>query len=202
MVAFIEEHRAEHGVEPICAVLPIAPATYYEHRAWKRDPNRRCRRAKRDDQLSFEIERVWKANSSVYGAEKATAAPRGGRRGALHGGAADALPGPARCGSWSSVQGHDGRRRVDGTSTGSCPAGLPGEPPQPASHSVLDGLMHEGIAPLLPFSAANPFRGLTPYSVLAGGLVLMAGFGAAAFVWHVRRLQPAESRGPVRREGR
>jgi putative transposase len=70
MVTFIEEHRAEYGVEPICAVLPIAPATYYEHRAWKRDPERRCERAKHDEKLRFEIERVWKANFSVYGAEK------------------------------------------------------------------------------------------------------------------------------------
>ena len=70
MVAFIEEQRAEYGVEPICGVLPIAPATYYEHRARKLDPERRCRRAKRDDELSFEIERVWKQNFSVYGAEK------------------------------------------------------------------------------------------------------------------------------------
>ena len=70
MVEFVEEHRAEYGVEPICAVLPIAPATYYEHRAWKRDPGRRCERAKRDDRLRVEIERVWKENFSVYGAEK------------------------------------------------------------------------------------------------------------------------------------
>lgn len=70
MVSFIEEHRAEYGVEPICAVLPIAPATYYEHRAWRLDPSRRCERAKRDEELRFEIERVWKENFSVYGAEK------------------------------------------------------------------------------------------------------------------------------------
>ena len=70
MVEFVEEHRAEYGVEPICAVLPIAPATYYEHRAWKRDPGRRCERAKRDDRLRVAIERVWKENFSVYGAEK------------------------------------------------------------------------------------------------------------------------------------
>jgi hypothetical protein len=25
MIAFIDEHRAVHGVEPICKVLPIAP---------------------------------------------------------------------------------------------------------------------------------------------------------------------------------
>ena len=70
MVAFIEEHRATHGVEPICDVLPIAPATYYEHRARKVDPERRPERAKRDDELRVEIDRVWKENMSVYGAEK------------------------------------------------------------------------------------------------------------------------------------
>ena len=29
MTAYIDEHRAEFGVEPICALLPIAPSTYY-----------------------------------------------------------------------------------------------------------------------------------------------------------------------------
>jgi hypothetical protein len=33
MVRFIDAHRDAHGVEPICSVLPIAPSTYYEHRA-------------------------------------------------------------------------------------------------------------------------------------------------------------------------
>jgi hypothetical protein len=28
MVQFIEDHRDQYGVEPICAVLPIAPSTY------------------------------------------------------------------------------------------------------------------------------------------------------------------------------
>ena len=32
MIAFIDEHRAVHGVEPICRVLPIAPSTYRESR--------------------------------------------------------------------------------------------------------------------------------------------------------------------------
>ncbi len=31
MIAFIDEHRAVHGVEPICKVLPIAPSTYHDH---------------------------------------------------------------------------------------------------------------------------------------------------------------------------
>jgi hypothetical protein len=28
MIAFIDDHRQAHGVEPICKVLPIAPSTY------------------------------------------------------------------------------------------------------------------------------------------------------------------------------
>ena len=32
MTAFIDENRADYGVEPICAELPIAPSTYYEHK--------------------------------------------------------------------------------------------------------------------------------------------------------------------------
>jgi hypothetical protein len=28
MVGFINDHRAAYGVEPICAVLPIAPSRY------------------------------------------------------------------------------------------------------------------------------------------------------------------------------
>ncbi len=70
MVTFIEKQRAEYGVEPICAVLPIAPATYYEHRARRLDPDERPERARRDDELRPEIERVWKEDFSVYGAEK------------------------------------------------------------------------------------------------------------------------------------
>lgn len=59
-----------YGVEPICEVLPIAPATYYEHRARRIDPERRPVRAKRDEKLRGEIQRVWDENFSVYGAEK------------------------------------------------------------------------------------------------------------------------------------
>jgi len=33
MIAFIDEHRVLHGVEPICRVLPIAPSTYHAHAA-------------------------------------------------------------------------------------------------------------------------------------------------------------------------
>jgi len=70
MVAFIDEHRASYGVEPICRVLPIAPSTYHEEKARERDPSRLPRRLARDRELLPEIERVWKENRRVYGARK------------------------------------------------------------------------------------------------------------------------------------
>ena len=71
MVAFIEEHREAYGVEPICEVLPIAPSTYYEHLAWRRSPELRSARAKRDEELRPEIQRVWaESHGGVYGADK------------------------------------------------------------------------------------------------------------------------------------
>jgi putative transposase len=70
MVAFIDEHRATYGVEPICAVLPIAPATYYAHKAWQREPEKRSARARRDEELRGEVGRVYAENFAVYGAEK------------------------------------------------------------------------------------------------------------------------------------
>jgi hypothetical protein len=59
MVAFVDAHREAYGVEPICAVLPIAASTYYEHRARRVDPNRRSRRARRDEALNPEIRRKY-----------------------------------------------------------------------------------------------------------------------------------------------
>lgn len=70
MKAFIDDHRADYGVEPICKVLPIAPSTYYAHAARKADPALRSRRAKRDDALMPQIRRVWDENFAVYGVRK------------------------------------------------------------------------------------------------------------------------------------
>ncbi len=70
MVAFVDKYRDEYGVEPICAQLPIAPSTYYEHKAQQADPDRRCARAKRDEALIPEMERAWLENFQVYGARK------------------------------------------------------------------------------------------------------------------------------------
>jgi putative transposase len=70
MVAFIDAHRAEYGVEPICAELPIAPSTYYEHKAREADPGRLPPRTVRDAELCTSIQRVWDENFRVYGARK------------------------------------------------------------------------------------------------------------------------------------
>jgi transposase InsO family protein len=70
MVAFIDAHRAEHGVEPICEQLPIAPSTYYEHKARQADPERLPPRLQHDRALIPEIRRVYEENFRVYGARK------------------------------------------------------------------------------------------------------------------------------------
>lgn len=70
MIAYIDDHKDRYGVEPICKVLPIAPSTYYQHKAVERDPDRRSDRAKRDDALQPEIRRVWEENFRVYGVRK------------------------------------------------------------------------------------------------------------------------------------
>ena len=70
MIAFIDDHRAAHGVEPICKLLPIAPSTYHAHAARRRDPARHCSRSRRDATLMPEISRVFEENFRVYGVRK------------------------------------------------------------------------------------------------------------------------------------
>ncbi len=70
MIAFIDEHRGHYGVEPICRVLPVAPSTYHEHVAQRRDPARLSARAQRDEALKPEVMRVFAENFSVYGVRK------------------------------------------------------------------------------------------------------------------------------------
>jgi putative transposase len=70
MIAFIDAHREVYGVEPICRVLAIAPSTYYEHIARRRNPARLPARARRDELLRSEIHRVWEENFRVYGVRK------------------------------------------------------------------------------------------------------------------------------------
>ncbi len=70
MIAFIDEHRAVYGVEPICKVLPIAPSTYHAHAARRADPGKLPARTRRDAALKVEIRRVFEENFRVYGVRK------------------------------------------------------------------------------------------------------------------------------------
>ena len=70
MIAFIDDHREVHGVEPICKVLPIAPSTYHADVAKRANPEKLSTRAKRDMALKPEIARVFAENFEVYGVRK------------------------------------------------------------------------------------------------------------------------------------
>jgi len=50
--------------------LEIAPSCYRRHAARQRNPELRSERAKRDQTLKAQIQRIWHANWQVYGADK------------------------------------------------------------------------------------------------------------------------------------
>ena len=70
MTAFIEEHRDAFGVEPICRVLPIAPATYSARAAAVSNPDLASDRAKRDLVDAKNIDQVFNASRGRDGARK------------------------------------------------------------------------------------------------------------------------------------
>ena len=71
MIAFIDANRQRvsgrlrWGIEPICAVLQIAPSTYHAAKARPLSA-----RAVRDAELRPQVLRVWEQNLAVYGADK------------------------------------------------------------------------------------------------------------------------------------
>jgi len=70
MATFIDEHRDAYGAEPICTVWPIAPSTYYSHKARQADPERRGARSRRDDALRPRIRQACEDNFAVYGVHR------------------------------------------------------------------------------------------------------------------------------------
>jgi putative transposase len=64
-VTFITAHKGRWGVEPICRVLQVAPATYYA--ATTRPPSAR---KLRDETLKGAIRCVFQEHQRVYGADK------------------------------------------------------------------------------------------------------------------------------------
>ena len=69
-MSFIDAHREELGVEPICRELAIAPSSYHEHAARLADPGKRPARARRDDEMREAIKRVHENSFGLYGARK------------------------------------------------------------------------------------------------------------------------------------
>jgi len=70
MIAFIEKHREVFGVEPICRVLQIAPATFHRHAAVARNPELASNRARQD---AVDLEKIKAAHDKSrgrYGARK------------------------------------------------------------------------------------------------------------------------------------
>ena len=69
-MTFIDQYRDQYGVESIGKELSIAPSTYHRHKTREQHPEQRSARAKSDEQLTPEIQRVWEENYRHYGARK------------------------------------------------------------------------------------------------------------------------------------
>jgi transposase InsO family protein len=67
---FIDQHRQAYGVKSICKVPQVAPSGYWRYPVQRCNPALRSSRAKSDEVLTSQIERVWQANMHVHGAEK------------------------------------------------------------------------------------------------------------------------------------
>jgi putative transposase len=70
VIAFVDQHRQQHGVEPLCKALQIAPSGYRRHAARQRNPALLPARAKRDAELMPLLQNTWNAHRQVYGADK------------------------------------------------------------------------------------------------------------------------------------
>jgi putative transposase len=73
IVDYIDGHRDEFGVEPICKVMQIAPSTYYAAKKRQVAPSAR---AVRDAVMMQVLMVLWVTNRKVYGAHKLWKAAR------------------------------------------------------------------------------------------------------------------------------
>lgn len=64
-MSYIDQHKDQFGVEPICGALQVVSSTYYAARS--RPPSARQRE---DQRLSAEVMRVFESNYRVYGRRK------------------------------------------------------------------------------------------------------------------------------------
>ncbi len=73
MVDYIDGHRDEFGVEPICRTLEMAPSTYYAAKQRETSPSARV---VRDAVMMQTLMALWLANRKVYGVHKLWKAAR------------------------------------------------------------------------------------------------------------------------------
>ena len=70
VISFIDTHKNQYGVGPICKMLPIAPSAYSRELKLRKEPELHSKRHHRDSWLEVEIRRVYNENRCVYGAPK------------------------------------------------------------------------------------------------------------------------------------
>lgn len=70
MVDFIDDHKKNYGIAPICRVLPIAPSTYCRAKDLNDNPEKRSQRQWHDDFYISEIRRIWLDSKCRYGVRK------------------------------------------------------------------------------------------------------------------------------------
>jgi hypothetical protein len=83
MMAFIDAHREDLGIEPICRELAIAPSSYHEHARRLADPGRRPARARamtrsrrRSSASTKPVRRLWSAQGLAPVAARGVAVAR------------------------------------------------------------------------------------------------------------------------------
>ncbi len=71
MIAFIDMHREQFGVEAICRILGATECGFITSRGYRAAKSRpACARSIRDEMLVEEVKRIHKENYSVYGVRK------------------------------------------------------------------------------------------------------------------------------------
>ena len=70
MVDFIDDHKNNYGIEPICRVLPISPLTYYRAKDLSDNPEKCSQRQLHEDFYISDIRRIWQDSKCRYGVRK------------------------------------------------------------------------------------------------------------------------------------
>ncbi len=70
MMSFVDAHRGDYGVEPICRELPMAPSVFCAHRHRWAHPETAPRRVRQDALLKPQIQAAHRESHDLYGVRK------------------------------------------------------------------------------------------------------------------------------------